>query len=110
MSRTTPRAACLVQSGFLERSHSGRVQRFTKPPCQQWHREFESRPLRMNTYQVQKHFSWGSLRLEPQQRLIVGPSDIEDTYSVTQESTQQSIVVSKKALQIQLEMGTLVQC
>ncbi len=37
---------CLVQSRQLERSHSGRVQRFTKPPCQQWHREFESRPLR----------------------------------------------------------------
>lgn len=61
----------------------------------------------MKKYQVKKYFEWGSLKLEPLQYLEVKPDHNEDSLVVTRESTQESIFVTKKAFQIQVELGTI---
>lgn len=61
----------------------------------------------MTKYQVKKNFDWGSLKLEPLQFLVATEADIEDCWKVTRESTKESIIVSKKALQIQIDIGNI---
>ena len=61
----------------------------------------------MKKYHVKKYFEWGSLQLEPSQDLTVTQSEIEDCWIVTRENTEESIIVSKKALQAQVKLGKI---
>ena len=60
-------------------------------------------------YQAKTYFSWGSLSFEPLQYLLVRQAEIDDCWVVTKENTQESIIVSKKAFQKQLEMGRIIE-
>lgn len=53
----------------------------------------------MKKYQVKCYFEWGSLKLEPLQYLSVAQSDYPNSYTVTQDKTNEFIYVSKKAFE-----------
>jgi len=59
----------------------------------------------MTKYQVKKYFSWGSLKLEPLQYLLVKESDYPDSYTVIQEKSNEAIEVNKKSFQNYLTSG-----
>ncbi|PIY80912.1 MAG: hypothetical protein COY80_00685 [Candidatus Pacebacteria bacterium CG_4_10_14_0_8_um_filter_42_14] len=59
----------------------------------------------MTKYQVKKYFSWGSLKLEPLQYLLVKESDYPDSYTVIQENSNEAIEVNKKSFQNYLTSG-----
>lgn len=63
----------------------------------------------MEIYQVKKYFSWGSLRLEPLQYLHIEKTQYEDRLNVTQEKNRETIVVSTKAFDVQIKLGTIAK-
>ena len=56
-------------------------------------------------YQAKKHFTWGSLTLEPHHYLLVEKSSYLEVYRITSEKTNESIFVDEKALENYVSLG-----
>lgn len=62
----------------------------------------------MSTYQVKKHFRWGSFQLEPNQQLNVIPSPHSDgSYLLSRDNSDDVITVSKAAFEFQEKSGSI---
>lgn len=64
----------------------------------------------MPKYQVNKYFSWGSLKLEPLQYLLIEKANHPNSYLVVVEKNDDSIMVTPKALAMQVEVGNIRRC
>lgn len=65
--------------------------------------------LVMKKYQVKNYFQWGPLKLEPLDYLTVSQSEYPRSYSVTSDKNGETIMVTKRAFENQLKMGSIVK-